>query len=1202
MFPSDPGTIAHPFFKLMRSIADKTGGIGVFTGNLEKYCCVLILSFFCLSSSRYFYSRKITVLRSNQKRKKRKQKLRPTYIHPHLLQTKETMDDFLQPTKWSKVSEFTQSLVGPKCLDVKQVFIGAQVVQAQSSDVHEFFHDKLATLKVDGERHVLIMYIDGPQKDVRLLAMRRNGQVLEAPLGTASVRPTSPLATKPHGFFSILDCEYLAEEHKWLAFDCIVFRAFPQTVKQDFTARYNLIRRTLVEDFDCPNILQKPYFDVKTGAPGFTDYVRTQTAQALHGIQLSDDGLVFQPKRGPYPVGSNLNLPQGRGLKWKPACTLDLVPRRVTPSEVKSIFEQLHGPVQKHVPIHIRPLTTLGLIHTPFASVRTSGVDNDDTFLLPRPLHKLDCVSDFSTGVNAHFTTLALKYDSIPDLPVCVHMDPSFDAGVVEFEITTEGSTLVPVPHVVRSDKALYQANKARTVAGVLWQADENRLSHRTLDDYVLDPSTAPQPMQLQTATHVHPVDNPESLIPMDDHVSSLDFSGHAEHEFKVVQTKRPRAGNIFPATLERNFTSASFVDVLHFERVVKGLAERFHKSEPPIVTTMDLLLENGLRLTAYERAITTKSGQTLCFYETDGFMATRKTHENSVVVHDPELLRNSGYCYRLDTRKEMPELFVDHTFLPENTTYLDFLAGMKESVQNPRKRKGGMAANKSFNPDAFKGYRLVDRQDFAKEVDRDVDVARLRRVSSEPVRIGEILQVEYRGRTGQFHTATVTRVDPTGTKVDVLYDYAVKSLTNYTSTRHIPLVVDAVGARAGIRVKKRRTFEFPGFKVDLTQTRTVQDFRSSERSRLHHVAHRANHCEIEVELLSSVQRNPDFREQLKQVLVTIWDCMKLDENKFLFERVIENPPTPALQEALDAFARHNAVVEGVDPIFVRASSGVSRIIPESDFYSTLDPALDALLGPVIPTSDPCTFTMPDRLDLTRLGHFVDTSPTVVEDYFKRRLLKAVTAAGDDGELHGTMRGLFNLAYNPSWQDQSFWAEFKQRLNLQVIDRADVEPLETLVGYLKGSNGLPDESAFLKAAYTFGEAAARHIYFNQGTRAWWDLEENALAWNDLVDFAHKYALELTRSVTYAQWIEYAQTEEDIVVFVDATRALARLAVIIGAVRIVRDACTPDEIPRELVTFPLSVIVSAPERRVYSLKEIKPFDTTALRGVKPVVTF
>jgi len=1111
------------------------------------------------------------------------------------------MEDFLQPTKWSKVSEFTQSLIGPKCLDTKQLFIGAQVVQAQSSDVHEIFHDKLATLKVDGERHVVILYIDGPQKDVRVLAMRRNGQVLEAPLGTASLRTKSPLASKAHGFFTILDCEYIADQEKWLAFDCIVFRAFPQTVKQDFTARYDLIRRSLQEDFECPHILQKPYFDIRTGMQGFTEHVRAQTARTLEGVRLADDGLVFQPRHGPYPVGANMNMPQGRGLKWKPACTLDLVPRRMTACEVKAIYERMHGPVQKHVSIYIRPWTTLGLIRTPFGTVH-SGTRAADDFHLPRPLYKLDCVSDFSSGVNAHFTTLALKYNSIPDMPVCVHMDPTFHEGVVEFEITTTTRTLVPVPLLVRSDKALYQANKARTAAGVLWQADENRHSHHTIDDYIQNPSIAPQPMQLEKATHVHPVDNPESLIPIDDFIGSLDFSGHAEHEFKVVQTKRPRAGNIFPATLERNYTSASFVDVLHFDRVVKGLAEKFHKTEPPVVTTMDLLLEDGLRLTAYERVLTTKSGQTLCFYETDGFMATRKTHENSVVVNDPVLLRNSGYCYRLDTRKETPELFVDHTFLPENTTYMDFLTGMKESVQNPRKRKSGIAVNKSFNPDAFKGYRFVDRQDFAKEVDRDVDISRLRRVSSEPVRVGEVLQVEYRGRAGQFHTATVTRVDSTGSKVDVQFDYAVKSLTNYTSTRHIPLVVDAIGARAGIRVKKRRTFDFPGFKVDLTQTRTVQDFRSSERSRLHHVAQRANHCEIEVELLGSIQRNPDFREQLKHVLVTIWDCMKLDENKFLFERVIENPPTPALQEALDAFAQQYSVAEGIDPVFVRASSGVSRIVQESDFYSTLDPALDALLGPVQPVPDPAMFVVPTRIDLSQLGPFVDTSPTVVDDYMKRRCLKAITAAGEGGELHGTMRGIFNLAYNPSWKDDSFWTAFKQRLGIQILDRAEVEPLEKLVGYLRGLNGLPDQSPFLEAAYAFGEAAARHIYFHQGPRAWWDLQENALAWNDLIDFAMKYSLELTRAVTYTDWVQLAPFEEDVRSLADATRALAKIGVLIGAVRIVRDTCESEEIPKELITFPLDVVMSAHERRVYMLAEKKTFDTSSLKGIKPVVAF
>lgn len=54
MLPSVPGTIEQPFFKLMRSIADKTGGIGVFTGYFEKYCCVLIFFLFVLGERHFF--------------------------------------------------------------------------------------------------------------------------------------------------------------------------------------------------------------------------------------------------------------------------------------------------------------------------------------------------------------------------------------------------------------------------------------------------------------------------------------------------------------------------------------------------------------------------------------------------------------------------------------------------------------------------------------------------------------------------------------------------------------------------------------------------------------------------------------------------------------------------------------------------------------------------------------------------------------------------------------------------------------------------------------------------------------------------------------------------------------------------------------------------------------------------------------------
>ncbi len=1105
---------------------------------------------------------------------------------------------FLQPTTWSKVSEFTQALLGPKCLDVKHaVFFGAQIVQAQSSDVHEFLDSKLVTLKVDGERHLLVLYIDGPQKDVRVLAMRRNGQVLEAPLGTASIRPGSPLASKPHGFFTILDCEFLSDQNVWLAFDCIVFRAIPKTVQHDFTIRYDLVRKTLNDDFLCEHVRIKPYFDVRTRTPEFTSYVRAETESALPGVRFEDDGLVFQPKHGPYPVGGNMNLPSGRGLKWKPACTLDLIPRPMNPHEVQTIHEQLYGPVKRVSELSIRSMASLGLIRAaPWLwSVRST---TQKTFRLSKPLYKLDCVSDFSIGTNAHYTTLALKYGSVPELPVCVHL-PTFDPDtpVLEFEICTSSDTLLPVERVSRTDKASYQANKARTVAGVLWQADENRKNRFTIDDYLLDPARIPAPIQLSPPELVHPVDNPSALVPLDDFIARLDFTGVAEHEFKVVQTKRPRSGNIFPATLEQNFMSGSFVDVLHFDRVVKGLSERFQKPEPPVVTTIDMILEGGLRLTAHERSVTTKSGQTLNFYETEGFNAVRKTHDSSVVVHDPELLRNSGYCYRLDTRKETPELFVDHTFLPENSTYMDFLLALQESVKNPRKRKGASATNK-FNPDAYKGYRLVDRQDFAKETERDVDASRLRRVSSEPVRVGDVLQVEYRGRPGQFHMATITHVHPTG-KVDVQYDYAVRSLTNYTSTRHIPLIVDPFGVPPGtvaLRVKKRRTFEFPGFRVDLTQTKFVQDFRSSERSRLHHLPHRVSNCEVEIEMLSSIQRNATFRDTLKEVMVAVWTCMKLSENRFLFDRIIENPPTPALQEALEEYTSHvgGLNVKNVDAVFLRAASGVARIVPESDFYSTFDSAADAALGPVTPAADPAHFVHP-VLDVSRLGPFVDTSVDVMQDYVRRRVWKSVQAAGEDGELHGLMRGIINVGANPSWSDDAFWTLLKQRLDLNVVDEFELDLANVLINYLRSSSDLPNDSPFLNAGLAFGEAAARHIYVNQGIRAWWDPQEAALAWNDLLDLAVRYAHELVRGVSFEQWMDAAdQEEDDAFMYPVAVKAIAKLAVLAGAVRMIRPMLEGD-VPEGLVTFTLKDLLTIPERRVY-VQTNKPFEFKSLEGI------
>lgn len=1125
---------------------------------------------------------------------------RTTYTS-HNQKTMSSSSSFLQPTTWSKVSDFTQSLLGPKCLDLKHsVFFGAQIVQAQSSDIHEFIHDKLVTLKVDGERHLVILYIDGPQKDVRVLAMRRNGQILEAPLGTASLRTSSPLASKPHGFFTILDCEFLAEQNVWLAFDCIVFRAIPKTVQHDFLVRYDLIGRTLAEDFACENIIIKPYMEVRTGIPDFTQWVRTETEQKLN-IRLEDDGLVFQPKHGPYPVGKNMNLATGRGLKWKPECTLDLVPRPMTAREVQTIHEQLYGPVKRVAELQVRSMYSLGLIRAAPWLWSVRGGSTKHTFKLARPLYKLDCVSDFSVGTHVHYTTLALKYGSVQELPVCVELNhDEQQPPVLEFEIDTTTDVMIPVLRTARADKATYQANKARTVAGVLWQADENRKNHYTIDDYLLDTSRIPPEVRLNPPEFVHPVDNPSSLIPLDDYIGRLDFSGTSEHEFKVVQTKRPRAGNIFPATLERNFMNGSFVDVMHFERVVQGLSKRFQKPEPPVVTTIDMIFEGGLRLTAHERGVMTKSGQTLNFYETDGFYAVRKTHDTSVVVKDDTLLNTSGYCYRLDTRKETPELFVDHTFLPENSTYLDFLLALQESIKNPRKRKGA-AANNAFNPDAYKGYRLVDRQDFAKEVEREVDVSRLRRVSAQPVQVGEVMQVEYRGRPGQFHMATVTRVDPSGTKVDVQYDYAVKSLTSYTSTRHIPLVVDPNGLPAGtvaLRVKKRRTFEFPGFRVDLTQTKFVQDFRSSERTRLHHLPHHANHCEIEIEMLSSIQRNPSFRDTLKEVMTAVWTCMRLSENRFLFDRVVENPPTPALQAALDAFTEHVGGiinVKKIDAVFLRAVSGVARIVPETDFYSTFDAAADAALGPVVPISDPNMY-VPPTLDISRLGPFVDTTQTVVDDYVRRRVWRSVRAAGEDGEMHGLMRGIINVGMNPSWKDDAFWTLLKKRLDMNVVvDDFDVEQVTVLINYLRSTSNEPlEESPFLNAGFAFGEAAARHIYVNQGIRAWWDPQEATLAWNDLLDYTTRYAVEVTRDVTFDQWMAAADGEEDdAFMYPVVARALAKLSVLVGAVRMIRNV---DEVPQELITLPLKDMMVLPERRVY-IQSYNPFEFKDLEGIE-----
>jgi hypothetical protein len=86
-------------------------------------------------------------------------------------------------------------------------FYGANVVQMQTLDVVEIFDDKLATLKVDGERQILFLFVE-KNLDVRSFVMCRNGTINDIVIPNfCSLRRDPPSKLTP-GYFSIFDAEF----------------------------------------------------------------------------------------------------------------------------------------------------------------------------------------------------------------------------------------------------------------------------------------------------------------------------------------------------------------------------------------------------------------------------------------------------------------------------------------------------------------------------------------------------------------------------------------------------------------------------------------------------------------------------------------------------------------------------------------------------------------------------------------------------------------------------------------------------------------------------------------------------------------------------------------------------------------------------------------------------------------------------------
>lgn len=1051
---------------------------------------------------------------------------------------------------WKHGTDFIKTLNGPGFFDLKTPcsFWGGIVVQMQTPDIAEIFTNKQASLKLDGERHILILFVE-QSKQVRGVAMTRSGRLMDVVDPDFCFLHPVTSKMKP-GYFTILDTEYIVqdERHYWIAFDCLVFRATGSTKvcsKKHFTERYQLLQKTLTEDFVSSAILIKPFSPVIPGEKDFTHLMEEKTKLHLHGLSFPSDGLIFQPTCGPYTIGTNMNLTSGRGLKWKPECTLDMIPEPMRLSDIQRIHHLHHGEKSTSSvqwDALIRPIEYFGFPHFVSSVIATGLVGTQTEFVVPPELCKLKCVSDFSFGTNAMFTVVACG-----DVPLCVNLPVDQQCGVKEFVID---KSLIPTFRNHRPDKAPHQANKARTVAGVLWQASDNT----NIDDMIENPSRLPPGLQISSPEKVSLIDNMDIFIPFDDFIRSLNFDrpgAVVENEFKLIQTKRPRAGNIFPAFLEANYENAPFVDALHFQRAIDGLlGSKYGKADPPTVTTIDFIVDNNLRLTAYERIVETRSGKPLSFFETQGFYATRKSSGGrSAVVTMPDVLKASGYAYRMDSRSEAPELFYLHDYLPDSTLYNDFLKTLSEQGKSGRKRKAENPSSVTYT-----GYRFVDKQEFEPEVETNIPLERIRRVSMESIRVGERVQASYR-YTGQYHPATITKLNLIDRTVEVRYDYAVRSLSDYAKRDTIPLVIDALPKNTMVRIKKRKTFEFPGFRVDLTRTKNVYNFTSSSTRRLHHLTNKCDNCEVEIELLSSITKFPAFVGTLKGVLVDLLSFMKLDENSFLFDRILEAKPSEALQQTLTAYAKYSGysdTIQHVDDVFLRALTGTSRTVKESDFHSTFDVAVMELFGHSVrainsnDAVDESTNVITQDI-LSHLSPWVDVSQTNIEDFEARYYYRAIME-GNDKEYTTRQSGIDLFGLNQCWGNpgETFpWLCGRLKAESLLALEDDNVLLELQSALFGISSTLTNP--FFVAPVAFGKEIARSLILDQH-RAWWDDHEVALVWNDIFDFAHKFSVSLYYNKTNVLKLWGVQeTERASIYSYHVHRDIAKLAVVVGVI-------------------------------------------------------
>jgi hypothetical protein len=1087
--------------------------------------------------------------------------------------------NILQPSSWPHITKFIDALNQQFFkLTSPCTFYGANVVQMQTLDVVEIFDNKLATLKVDGERHILFLFVE-KNLEVRGFVMCRNGTINDVVIPNFCIlRPGTQL--KP-GYFSIFDAEFY--NGRWIVFDCLVYRASKMVcTNMDFTERLVRLQKSFTEDFESMYIHVKPYYPVNSDLRNLYE----STIGAL-GFDVQHDGIIFQPMKGIYPIGSNMNLVSGRGLKWKDQCTIDLVPERMKLFDIKRLHSQLYG---EHT---ITKTFWNTLIHSndyygthEYCSNVTSTTLHG-TFEIPKTLCKLRCVSDFSYGTNPILIPVTCRLESTKvDVPLCVHLDPSDHHGVQEYLID---HTFQPELLRIRNDKLVSQANKARTVAGVLWQAK----NYQNIFDLIDDPARIPKRIQ-----HVLPeiVSNSNNQILFNDFIRGyVSFESHnktyIENEFKIIQTKRPKNGNgLFQSLQEPNYETSSCLDGLHYQRAMDGIIKKYKKADPSEVRTIDFIVDSTLRLTAYEDVIQTRSNKPLVLYKTNGFHGTRKVASGqSYFVQLPEIEKKSGYVYRLDTRTESPEFFCRHEFLTANEDHLNFLKSY-ETMINSTKRK---RANEAI-PNNYKGYRFVDSYEFKPEIERNVPLERIRRSVFDAIQLGEVVEVNYYGH-GTYHTGKICKIHNGSNVVDVEYAYNVRAMNFHYKSGYIPIVIDAVKG-CMLRIKRRKTFEFEGFKIDFTRTKNIIDFKPTEKRRLHHLMNRCDSYEVEIELNQQIKNQPSYIEKLREVMMSLYEFMGLDENSFLFDHVTIPSLPENLSNVLTDYSRYIGYTDelhDLHPVFIKTIQGVSRVVHESDFHAMFDEEMDILLPPI----EKNEFTpeeMSIELPLERVSEYVEVNDVIVNDYIARRIFKTLEMSSN-GEYVLHQLGTEIFANNICWTkpDETFKLLCNQLGVVSLHEIEDEDFLQQLRSILFGvTSGEIELNTFFYAPFEFGKVLYEY-YCKTMKHAWYDESEVSYVWNDILYFAKRFGNMLYYSLNSADLTELFGTS---LLSYHVHRDTAKLSVIVGFIQQCRLHSQTNDIMDNMNLMSLTLEYSKYTPR----HQMNQMDVTPLKNITPVL--